>query len=190
MRTALVLAATAAALAVLPACAAADDKCSVWRAQVDPTLEAKEISPRLLDDRERVTACECLLGEEGNTGPARFSGATRAAVSAMLPDATVEVAALFYISYIYTGPWQHADGVALVDRENRVVTQAEVAGAYASYRRWLARVKEVGMARARELRLDPLENTDLCWYGSRRCYEMNSLGGMRTRALRPRGGSE
>jgi len=167
------VAAAAAIVIAGPSCRAADDHCAIWRGQVDPTIEVSVRNPPPRDDSERVAAFECLLGEQGNTGPARFSGATGTAVSAMLPDATVEVAALFYISFLYTGSWRHADGVCLVNRENQIVAHDGVAAAYSAYRKWLARVKEVGVARAHELGLDPLEGADLCWYGSKRCYEMN-----------------
>jgi hypothetical protein len=86
--------------------------------------------------------------------------------------APINLAALYYISYLYTGNWKHGSAIALrgpevesTDTPGLYATRQEaVHKAYASYRRWYEEVKRVGLPRAREKKLDPLEGTGLSWY--------------------------
>jgi hypothetical protein len=83
----------------------------------------------------------------------------------MLPQATVELASLYYVSYLFTGNYQHGDGIALWDRKGVINPPGGVDTAYASYRAWFKKVKSVELAEARKQHLDPLEGTNLYWYG-------------------------
>ncbi len=115
----------------------------------------------------------CLLSLEENTQGASFSGATWAGVSELFAFPTpINLAVLYYISYLYTGNWKHGSAIALwgpgadsSDTHGFYVTRQEaVHKAYASYRWWYKEVKRVGLAGAREQKLDPLEGTGTSWY--------------------------
>jgi len=77
----------------------------------------------------------------------------------------VEVAALYYISYLFTQKWDHADAIALVStKEDRLATDDDVANAYEAYEKWFARIKTIGLTEARKQKLDPLAGIDIRWY--------------------------
>lgn len=107
----------------------------------------------------------CLLQCRGITREAGISGATHYEVSAGLPRATVELAALYYISFLFTGQRTHADGVALWNSDGVINPPGSIDTAYEAYERWFRRVQELGLATAREQGLNPLEGTGLAWYG-------------------------
>ena len=54
-----------------------------------------------------VQAIDCLLRLEGNKRKAEFTGATNPYTSQIFEAATVEVAALFYISHLFYQKWDH-----------------------------------------------------------------------------------
>jgi hypothetical protein len=137
--------------------------CVKWIALVDPSLKADSTQPGT--EAEILKAIECLLTCKGRKGQAAFGGVTRPDVSQMLPPATVEIAALFYISYLFEGRWDHADGVPLRD-EQRINPPGSVRLAYASYARWFNQVRKLGLAEARGRHLSPLQGTRLSWYGN------------------------
>jgi hypothetical protein len=84
----------------------------------------------------------------------------------------VNLAALYAISYIYSGHYDHAAAVALrgegastTDSSGNYVTKpAAVRKAYGFYRTWFAKVRQLGLTRAHEKGLQPLENSGLTWY--------------------------
>ncbi len=107
---------------------------------------------------------ECLLNLEGNKNAAKFSGANKPYISQIFKQATVEVAALYYISYLYTQKWDHADAIFLAN-DNEEAEEAETTRrAYEAYRVWYKEVKKVGIVKAREKRLNPLKGTGIRWY--------------------------
>lgn len=142
--------------------------CETWLERLDSERgEAHALrlsSP--LSETDTIVAFECLLSARGNSKPARFSGATRPDVSQVLPPASVEIAALYYISYLYTGEWQHASGVALRNSRGQINPPHAVSKAYSGYKKWLPRVKQIGLSGARLKGLDPLGGTGLAWYGN------------------------
>lgn len=168
-------------------------ECDEWISKVDPDITTIEKSSKedytstldkentyvIIPDRTEgflpdttytidqvTTAIECLLGCKGNKNPAKISGVTHAYVSEILPSATVELAALFYISYLYKANYTHADGIALKDKDGNINPPGSLEKAYASYEKWFKEVKEVGLQKAREMELDPLEGSGLIWYGN------------------------
>jgi hypothetical protein len=126
----------------------------------------------LLTETERLEAIQCLLGVENDTRAASMGGATRPVVSQLFGETPVNLAALYAISYIYTGRYDHADAIALqgddassTDSHGLYVTKASaIHRAYWAYRAWFARVRQIGLARARQLGLRPLDGTGLDWY--------------------------
>jgi hypothetical protein len=140
--------------------------CQVWNAEVDPSFLGKAtVHSAPLSDEEVLLAMDCLLRNQGNRGNAVISGVTRLSVSQILPRATVDLASLYYVSYLFTGNYQHGDGIALWNRKGGINPPGGVETAYASYRAWFKKVKSVGLAEARKQHLDPLEGTGLYWYG-------------------------
>jgi hypothetical protein len=127
---------------------------------------------RFLNEEQKTAAMGCLLDLEEDTHPAGFSGVTWAGVDQTFAQAPINLAALYYISYLYTGNWNHGNAIALrgpdvEDRRdpwNYATKQEAVHIAYKSYRRWYARVKEIGLDRAQAENLSPLEGTELTWY--------------------------
>lgn len=147
------------------ACVSHANICDVWRSKVDPSvrLQGGGIA-ELPSDDAAIAAIDCLLKSRGNTEPARFSGAVDDRVSQIFPDATIELAALYYISFIYEKNWNHASAVA-IDGPRGVNTKATIAEAYDAYQRWFVQAKRHGIAAAREQGFAPLAGTGLHWYG-------------------------
>lgn len=145
--------------------------CSFWVSQVDPSAGLSEdyrdaaTDMRRLSEEEVLHAIRCLLTLEGNRSPARFSGATNSSISQVFDEhATVEVAALFYISFLFYGEWDHADAVALEDGDGRINSPEAISEAYKKYRDWFHQVESVGLDRARKSKLDPLRGSSIRWY--------------------------
>ena len=69
---------------------------------------------------------------EGNKNPARFSGAMNNYVSQLFENTPADVAALYFISYLYHQEWDHADAVALRGSDGSVNTPKVVRDAYRS----------------------------------------------------------
>ncbi len=140
--------------------------CRQWDQRVDPTLGKTGVElDRTISDKEFVEAVACLLKHKGDHRLARFGGATNPGVSQILPGATIELAALYYISYIFTGNWHHADGVALWNEDGVINPPGAIERAYSSYAKWFKVVQSLGLSAARKKHLDPLEGTKLRWYG-------------------------
>ena len=85
-----------------------------------------------------------------------------------MPSASVEIAALYYISFLYTGLPDHADGIALQGADGSLNPPGSVDIAYKAYREWFVQVKIMGLATARNRQLSPLKGTHLRWYGTNR----------------------
>ena len=162
-----------------------DPECLRWRALVDPNVEYSRqedalsksgpaqdlfaISPDLRDvsvlsDDEVLSAIRCLLSFQGERGEARYWGATDIRSSAITGPCDIEVAALYYVSYLFTGDWIHGTNVALIDRRGHVNDAADIRTAFRAYRRWFATVEKIGLNRARKDGLDPLEGSGVHWY--------------------------
>jgi len=115
----------------------------------------------------------CLLEAENDLRPAAISGAVRLEVSQTFAPAQVNLAALYAISYIYTGRYDHSAAVALRgedasstdSRGSYVVTNASaVHRAYKAYRAWFTKVQQQGLAGAQKSGLQPLDGSGLRWY--------------------------
>ena len=140
--------------------------CQYWQSKVDAQVPPPTPEPRvdLADQQTVFDAIDCLLEMEGNKHSAKFGGAQQPYVSQIFDSTTAEVAALYYISYLYYQKWDHADAVALRDENGEVNSPRAVRQAYRSYKQWFKQVKKVGLARAREMRIAPLKDTKVRWY--------------------------
>ena len=127
------------------------------------------ISPRLinvaaLSDEEVLSAICCLLSLQGEQGEARFWGATDLRSSAITGPCGIDVAALYYVSYLFTNDWTHGTNIALIDEDGRVNDEADIREAYRAYRHWFDIVERIGLEESREKDLNPLEGTGIDWY--------------------------
>jgi hypothetical protein len=145
----------------------AQDHCRYWQSKVDSTIKMQypQFVPSQLSEEETLEAMECLLALEGQKGPASIGGVTRPDVSQILPPVSIEIGALFYISYLYTGKWDgFASGITLVDKGGKWNRPEAVAKAFHYYREWFSQVKSLGLAAVKEKRLSPLDGRDVRWY--------------------------
>ena len=125
-----------------------------------------------LPESVKMEAIQCLLNAEDDLRPAAFSGATRTNTSQLFAPARVNLAALYLISYIYTGHYDHAAAIALrgpnaeaKDDNGLYETKPEAIHiAYKAYREWYAKVRKIGFAKAHQENLQPLAGTGLYWY--------------------------
>jgi len=141
--------------------------CTKWMNKVVPDLGGGALlEDSTPSDQEIFEAISCLLQLQGDKRQARFGGVTRLEVSQILPTTTIELAALYYISYLYDGRWQHADGVALWNRNGVINPPGSVETAYMAYKKWFEKVKKIGLEAARKESLEPLKGTGLYWYGN------------------------
>jgi hypothetical protein len=163
-------------------------KCRRWIAEVTKggagTSEAKKSTTSLLvpepdpwgvaslSEAEKLQAIECFLTLENDLKPAAFGGAVRLDISQTFAPPQVNLAALYAISYVYSGHYDHAgavalrgDGASTTDSSGNYVTKpAAIRKAYNSYRAWFAKVRQLGLACANEKGLQPLEGSGLTWY--------------------------
>lgn len=146
--------------------------CYRWRTQVDPSLQRVIIDKSTLTIGETQTAIGCLLKLQGNRKKARFTGSTQSnyySSDAYKPPknpASIEIAALYYISFLFYNNWQHASSISLFDEESEEInsnTKISVEKAYKSYQKWFEKVKEIGLEKVRKQKLDPLAGSGISW---------------------------
>src|SRR3990167_6218031 len=126
-----------------------------------------------LSDSQTVDAIACLLDAEADSRPASISGSIGQRTGQIFEPAPANLAALYYISYLFKRRYAHASGVGLRGEDaghevgGQYVTRPEaIRRAYSSYRKWFARLKKIGLCKARATGLDPLEASGLWWYGN------------------------
>jgi hypothetical protein len=146
------------------------DVCYRWQTQVDPSFKRIEINESTLSVAEVQEGIGCLLKLKGKTNKARFTGTTRFNPYAsqgkkpLQKAATVEIAALYYISYLFYNNWEHASSIALYDENTgEVNSKKNVEVAYKSYQEWFKKVIEIGIEEARKQKLDPLSGSSVSW---------------------------
>lgn len=144
--------------------------CLKWQTQVDPSFQRIEIDESTLSDAQIQEGMECLLALKGKTNKARFTGTTRFNPSSSQgyklskKAATVEIAALYYISYLFYNNWEHAGAVALYDEDTgEVNSEKNIGRAYKSYQEWFKKIIKIGLEEARKQKLDPLDGSDISW---------------------------
>ena len=143
------------------------EKCKYWQGQVDPSIKLLRDPTEVSNPNEDnpLEAIECLLKLKGRSSPSTFSSATVGYdLSQRFPPPTIEVAALYYASYLYHQNWHHAKAIILMDKEGKKNTKKSIQIAYERYQSWFEKVKGIGLEKAREQRLDPLNGMEVCWY--------------------------
>lgn len=142
------------------------DDCKYWKSMVDPKAVAIDFNIDRNDQRTIINGIECLLKLEGRKGTGVLYGG-REFVSQLIPKATVEINALYQISYLFHGHYDFANAVALYsDQDKQLVfnSKSVVRRAFKSYRIWFEKVKELGLEEARKQKLDPLAGSGVSWY--------------------------
>lgn len=156
------------------------ETCKYWQAKVDPSITLPKDTANTNEDStvdlsfefeiseeeasKVLDATECLLKLKGKTSPSNFSSMFGLNHSSRFPPPTIEVVALYYISSLYHKTWRHSNGIILTDRKGKKNTKKSIQTAYKAYQAWFERVKEIGLEKAREQGLDPLDGTGVRWY--------------------------
>jgi hypothetical protein len=142
------------------------DSCRYWSSRVDSTVSLPDNFERLdeKDSQNIMAGIRCLLQLEGNHNKARFSGATRFDTSQTFSSQTVDVAALFYISYLYYQDWGAFSGAVALRGDGGIDKPSATRKAYKYYREWFKEVEKIGIVEARKKQLAPLKDKDISWY--------------------------
>jgi len=144
------------------------DNCRYWESKVAPIESSVEEKKSINEDEEAniLEAIDCLLKLEGDKRVAKFGGAAHPRVSRIFDEMSkVEVAALYYISYLFYQKWDHSNAVFLVDKQaDKLNTEEAIKEAYRLYREWFQKVKTIGLSNARAAKLDPLTGSNIRWY--------------------------
>lgn len=141
------------------------DECAPWRAIADPRRTDEVDSSRLPRDSEVVEAIRCLLELEGEKSLGRFGGATRDDTSAWAwEEATVELDALYTISWIFWQRYDHAGIVALTRDGEGLNPPGATAEAFRDVRTWFERLKVEGIEALRLRGDGPLTSGRVRWY--------------------------
>lgn len=163
------------------------DRCSAILSGLDGSSDTNGFGGSYADlgDSAVLEIMSCLLKFEGDRRQSKHTSAGRSvALSSptMYPGPTVEVAALFECSALFYRTGSHAMVMVLINQRELPATHDEIRRAYRAYRCWFKKVKALGLAKARGLKLNPLDGTGLKWIGqSGKVY-----GGSESR-LRPLG---
>ena len=140
-------------------------ECNYWQGIVGADVSQYKGEQIDIKSPEKITeGIECLLLLQGHKSIGAFGGATHFQVSQLLPMASVEICALYKISWMFTGKYDHASGVVLIDKKSKFNTKKSVKIAYKKYRKWWKKVKELGLEEARKQKLDPLKGARVSWY--------------------------
>jgi hypothetical protein len=143
------------------------ERCKHWQAKVDPSIKLTKSDNEASNasEEEILEGIECLLELEGRTSLSNFSSATVGYnLSQRFAAPSIEVAALFYASYLFQQKWQHAQAMILMDKRGKKNTKESIRRAYKAYRLWLKEIKDIGLEKARKQGLDPLAGTKIRWY--------------------------
>src|SRR5215204_4710425 len=150
----------------------AQEDCNYWNAGVGvKSSNSKRGRKDEKNPENIIEGIECLLKLEGDKSRGAFGGATSPRGEFFLKgeaDSTVEICALYYISVLFYEKYDHARAVVLRYKnyeENKSLNSNEaVKTAFESYRKWFAKVREIGLEEARKQKLDPLKDSDVLWY--------------------------
>jgi hypothetical protein len=92
--------------------------CSDWQSKVDSDKPLVLVDPAGKSQKEILFAIDCLLHLEGKKELSNVEGASNSRVSTFFGATSVEVAALYYASYLYYQRWNFADAPFLVSEKN------------------------------------------------------------------------
>lgn len=139
--------------------------CADWHSKVDFNKPLVLVNSENKNQEEIFFAVNCLLQLEGKKAESNVAGASNARVSTFFEATSVEVAALYYVSYLFYQKWDHADAPFLLYQKNSKKNSGKaVSKAYKAYKKWFEKVREIGLEEARKQKIDPLEGSGVSWY--------------------------
>lgn len=141
-----------------------DLSCYDWKSKVYFNKPLVLVSVKNKTQEDIFFGIDCLLQLKGKKAESNVGGASSGYVSRIFGATSVEVAALYYVSYLFYQKWDHADAPFLVDKRKKLNSNKSVSMAYKAYEKWLRRVKELGLEEARRQKLDPLAGSGVKWY--------------------------
>jgi len=139
-------------------------QCKSWQGRIEAGKPLNLSGATGKTPEEIYHGISCLLDLKGHSEESSLSGATRPDVSQRFGTTSVEVAALYYISYLFYEEWGHANAPFLRDKKGRLNSPEAVDEAYCAYESWFTKVKKVGLDEARKQELDPLTGSSVKWY--------------------------
>jgi len=144
-----------------------DEDCSYWKSVIiaGPNMgSTKDEDP--LKRPDILKGMECLLSFKGDKRLSTVPSVTRMTSSGTFGFVPADVAALYYISYLYLERWDHSKNgaIALFGEKSERNDPEVVEKAYAAYERWFKTVKKVGLKQARKENLDPLGGSGVRWF--------------------------
>ena len=83
-----------------------------------------------------------------------------------MPPPTIEIAALYYVTYMFEEKWDHALGIALWNRKHEINPPDSVPEAYRCYLEWFNKLKALGFAEIKKQGIKPLDNCSVQWFFS------------------------
>lgn len=139
--------------------------CADWHSKVDFNKPLVLVNSENKSQEEIFFAVKCLLQLEGKKEESNVAGASSGRVSTFFGATSVEVAALYYVSYLFYQKWDHSDAPFLVNQRNSKLNSDKVVSkAYKAYKKWFEKVREIGLEDARKQKLAPLEGSGVRWY--------------------------
>ena len=139
--------------------------CQDWQSRIDSKTTFYFKNDDDKTQEEIYKGIDCFFRLKGKKQSSNIIGATRSDVSQLFFEPTsLEVAALYYITYMVYQRWDYAAAPYLVDRKGRLNTSRSVNEAYKAYKIWFERVKEMGLEEARKRSPNPLANSSVRWY--------------------------
>lgn len=119
-----------------------------------------------MNTQETLKAMTCLIENKGNKSKANTGTASRSSKNSQrFASPTIEVVALYCISYLFYENSDFANAIALQqDDEDKINSRKALKIAFSSYNKWLKKVKEIGLEEARKQKLDPLADSGVSWY--------------------------
>ncbi len=145
-------------------------KCQVvdqWISKVDPRVLCKNTPDLTVDlsDSDAMSIFVRLIKNKGRQSNSAILNASLSPLNSQrFETPSVEVASLYYITYIFNGNSDFASAIALQNGDDTINSKKAIAIAFRSYKKWLNRVKTIGIAEARRKKLDPLAGSDVRWY--------------------------
>lgn len=141
--------------------------CARWMKLIDPSAGKSSFAISFpIPEKEKLAAIECFLQAEGNQIPSRIEMTMSHNGGEQLPPPTIELAALYYVTYMFEEKWDHAGGFALWNRKAEINPPGSVQEAYKCYREWFSKLKELGFAEVKKRNLKPLDNSSVQWFFS------------------------
>lgn len=139
--------------------------CQYWQSKVDPTVKITAATSSFNEEQLTILpAIECLLKLKGKTYRSVYnSGTVGYHLSTRFPAPSVELAALYYVSYLFYQDWRHAGAIALFDKNGKMNSKRIIRQAYKAYAAWFEKIKKAGLDKSREQNINPLAGTDIFW---------------------------